>query len=1128
MRPRGALLSCLAILAVAGQGSPQAPPPKPAPPRAPVAKPTPPPPPVLEGIVRGPDRKPIEKALVAAAPAPPTVGMRFVERPSPVSTRTDAAGRFRLTLRKNEPQTVRVEAPGLAAATRKDVTPGTPLSFDLAAGGSIEGTVRDGDTGLPVANIRVVAWQNGAFSVPDAPDAGRVAARTDANGRFKLQGLASASFHVSASGRGRGAAGRGPLRPGARVDLVVFPSGSLYGSVLGADGRPVAGATVSAAARPWGWGSPEPVDEHGAFELNGLSPGVYDVVARAPGLAPAIAAEVTVDRRTEARLDLVVRPGARVVGRIVDGNERPVAGKVAVGDLDGRPVARVLAEPLATEAGADGRFAIESVPVGEHALGVDTPGFARERVEVAVREGERQVDVGDVRLAVGIAIRGRVRSKAGQPIADAVLRAIVMRMGSGESEARSETDGTFVLPGLEQGMYRVSAEALGFGGEDKAAEAGGEPVEFVLSPAGTITGRVVDERSQPVEGFRASARTAEAPGRSMRMPRWDETGSEDGRFTISNLSAGTYVVSVSAPEKASATVTGVKVAEGQLVDVGTVKLTAGALLRGTVVDPTGAGVSGAVVAVVPLPQNWMMSSPVMDATTDGSGAFELKGVTPGNVEVAATHPSYASAEPVSVVADPAKPATDVRLVLTLGGRIEGSVRRRDGMGRAGLMVHANPMARTRSTTSGPVSATTQPDGSFVLEHVPAGRTNVTVVARTGAAMSGGVMRTVDVRDGETATIDIVDREILLSGRVTRSGAPGGGLRIDASSPKGMMFFGGMQQGAPPAPPTGPQRLTATTRDDGSFEMLVDEPGTYRLSTTTVDGRVRMPTRTVEVPDADAHAVDLTFDGVPVSGIVVDKETDAAVHHASISARPKDKEKGFTGGMAGPDGRFNLEVEPGDYVLSASARDGGYGSAESFVTVGEGGLADVKLALPKGLTVAGQVTDSTGRPAPGANVRAMKADGEGGSGFGYTQSLPDGSFEIKNLKEGAYTILADTESAFALQAGVKTGGRATLALRPGARLSVTVVGPGGVPVPELYPSIIRVDGVHVGGLGRVLGATDAQGRTELLAPAGECLVWAFKEGAGGAKALTGGAKVTLASGESGSVTIEIREGGQAPQ
>jgi hypothetical protein len=244
MRSPGLLASTLAVLALAVVASPQTPPARPAPPRAPAAKPTPPPPPVLEGVVRGPDRKPIEKALVVAAPAARSFGNAFDR--TPVSTRTDASGRFRLTLRTREPQTVRVEASGLAAATRRDVTPGTPLAFDLTAGGVIEGTVRDGDSSAPVANVRVEAWQSGAVRAADVPDSGRVSARTDPNGRFTLKGLANGRYDVFASGRGRSSGTRTSLRPGNRVDLVVFASGSVFGTVLGADGKPVPGTSVTA------------------------------------------------------------------------------------------------------------------------------------------------------------------------------------------------------------------------------------------------------------------------------------------------------------------------------------------------------------------------------------------------------------------------------------------------------------------------------------------------------------------------------------------------------------------------------------------------------------------------------------------------------------------------------------------------------------------------------------------------------------------------------------------------------------------------------------------------------------------------------------------------------------------
>jgi hypothetical protein len=323
-----------------------------------------------------------------------------------------------------------------------------------------------------------------------------------------------------------------------------------------------------------------------------------------------------------------------------------------------------------------------------------------------------------------------------------------------------------------------------------------------------------------------------------------------------------------------------------------------------------------------------------------------------------------------------------------------------------------------------------------------------VFARLGGPMSAGSRRTVDVRDGETTTVDIVDREILLTGRVTRSGAPGSGLRIDANSASGTIFMGGFAQGAPAGRDAGPQRMTAATREDGSFEMLVDEPGTYHLNVSSTDGKVRLPMRTIEVPDAEAHAVEIAYDGVSVTGVVIDKETEAVVAHAGVGASGKGGAPVHAGGMTGTDGRFQLELEPGEYRLSASARQGGYGTAETDITVGAGGVADLRLALPKGLAIAGKVTDAAGRPQPGINVRASSTSGPAGMG-GFAQSLADGSFEMAGLKEGSYTVTAEGEhGTFAIRPGVATGSKGVaLALQPGGRLTVTITGPDGAGWPK---------------------------------------------------------------------------------
>src|SRR5262245_14300147 len=117
MRAPGLLLPVVAVLIAGSMLNAQAPaPPATAPPKAPTPtaakpRPAPAPAPAIEGIVRGPDRKPIDKALVIAVGDAPYVS-RWQTGDLPVTARTGPDGRFRLALRKPLKQTVRVEASG--------------------------------------------------------------------------------------------------------------------------------------------------------------------------------------------------------------------------------------------------------------------------------------------------------------------------------------------------------------------------------------------------------------------------------------------------------------------------------------------------------------------------------------------------------------------------------------------------------------------------------------------------------------------------------------------------------------------------------------------------------------------------------------------------------------------------------------------------------------------------------------------------------------------------------------------------------------------------------------------------------------------------------------------------------
>ncbi|HEV7499425.1 MAG TPA: carboxypeptidase-like regulatory domain-containing protein, partial [Vicinamibacteria bacterium] len=163
----------------------------------PAAVPSPKPTPTLQGTVKGPDGKPIADALVVAR----SVAMGGL----PVLTRTDASGRFQLKLARPLLQFVRVDAHGLAGRSIEKAAPGVPLDIRLAPGVSLEGTVRDGATGQPVADAIVDAQAETMAPPPWEPSAGIASAVSDAKGHFRLDGLSPGNQTVRAHARTIGA-----------------------------------------------------------------------------------------------------------------------------------------------------------------------------------------------------------------------------------------------------------------------------------------------------------------------------------------------------------------------------------------------------------------------------------------------------------------------------------------------------------------------------------------------------------------------------------------------------------------------------------------------------------------------------------------------------------------------------------------------------------------------------------------------------------------------------------------------------------------------------------------------------------------------------------------------------------
>jgi protocatechuate 3,4-dioxygenase beta subunit len=1098
------LLSFLlpAVVALAAQTPAPAPSPKP---------PTAPPPLALQGVVNGPDGKPVADALVFCRRRNARWG------DAATSVRTDPAGTFRLPLTTRDPLVVWVQASSLALRTIEGPALNRPLTVTLAPGTALEGRVLDGATNSPIAGARVFAGLT-AGDLPAVllePDAGRARAVTDARGRFRLTGLGPGLQTVTATARGFGRARQQNVQANSTLEMFLFPGASISGAVAGPDGKALPGALVS-ATRAALWYAPvtEKADALGRFEILGLEPGTYDVVAMAKGLAPGLIRGVGVRGTDDERVTLSLDEPTRVVGRVLSDPKHPVTSWVSVQEMGGEATPRVLGDLLRTEADADGRFSIDDVPPGSHVLGLQPRGFAPKRVDLDVPLHRPVLDLGDILVERGLTIAGRIRTASGQGVADAEVYAWGGR-GRSRSRSTSQEDGSFVLAGLDPGGYEVSVSAPGFGPGHGMFDAGDAQADIVLEAAGSISGEVVDRALRAVVSFTVVARRLDTTTERMQEePVSHEFSSADGRFVLEDVPPGSWVLEVTAPGHESATVSSLGVRAGTATPAGRIRLGDGGMLRGTVVNGIGEPVAGATVAATQQQDYGYQATQPPQTQSDANGAFELRGIPGGQVDVAATHPSYARAYQPGVEIDPASGPTELKLVMSQGGRIEGSVRRRDGTPIAEAQVRIWPMTTTGRIppADGALPTAVGPDGVFAIDRVPAGMAQVSLIIGRGGPQRSTESRQVEVREGESATADFVLGEILVSGSVTRAAGPPSGIRIEMRSRSGNSYFSwGASTDFIPPPREGPERGFAITGDDGRYQLIVGAAGTTQATLETADGRVRLAAKTLEIPDVDAFTADFDLRGVPVSGVTVDQETETPVPRVAVWASPRNEGGGGSGGRSGSDvsGRFQLELEPGTYALSTSVD--GYAPADTTISVGPTGLSDLRVELAQGLTIAGRVVDSRGGAVGGLEVIAAT---EKGGQISSAVGLPDGTFVVKSLPAGSYTVSAGSDlQGFAVLPGVTPGGSAiTLALRPTGRARLNARNTEGGPVLGAFATLVESNGVP---MERYLNArSDAQGVLEVSVPYGRAQLRI------GTYGLVGRVTLEIKEGETANATVVL--------
>ncbi|NVB79269.1 MAG: sigma-70 family RNA polymerase sigma factor [Kofleriaceae bacterium] len=722
----------------------------------------------------------------------------------------------------------------------------------------------------------------------------------------------------------------------------------------------------------------------------------------------------------------------RLEGQVIDEHDAPVAhAQVAI---DANP-------PIVVETGTDGAFAFDGLIRRDYRI--EATAGERYAGPARLRLGDKPEPV-TLRMHKGGTVEVAVTERAGgAPVsgAEVELRSTLTW------KATTNGDGIAVLKGIGAGWAPLAARAKGLAPAAMMLGTSGNPdtterVALTLARGAAIAGRVLDEAGKPVGGARVVATNASEPLPVVDPRRDGVTAAADGTFSIPVVSAGTWRLTATAGEYAPVTSVPLTV-DGVHAKTGVeLRLTSGAVVRGTVIDKAGKPVAGADVSVVA--QGFVTWRPRRQAFTDDSGTFTIGGLARRPVDVVAWHESGASAiVPADLTAEREK---DLKIVLDVTGAITGTVVDKTGQPIGDAQVVAEPdwsggtADRAAFGVRGVQEAVTDQGGAFTFPGLPDGSYRVRA-ARPGAneaalALSAGV-----VTRPNGAPVKIV---VPADGRVI------GKVQLaDGKAPLAFSITLGATNPVPFAAKDGAFALPAAA---GMYSMTISGLG---FVTTT------KPVTIAEGKDTDVGTITVTA-GRSISGRVLD-EHGVPVAKATVAAGSL-----LTGGGADlyiKDESINAKDtetdENGKFVLD------GFAPASFTVVAGKAGVgrsASIRLpASPDSATLDLVLTATTGlegtvtkggAPLPDTVVIANPI-GAVASNF-FVVTGPDGTFALDTLSPGAYIVYPmlggggnRPKDMYAKKVEVVLGSKAKVDIdaTPGtATLGVTVTTDKGTKVP----------------------------------------------------------------------------------